>query len=82
MKTWIDMGDQIILMIDTNDNLINGNVNTTLKELGLREAILDKAIINRKLLFGFERAKIRSDVIKIWPNLSEAVLVHDSRANG
>ena len=46
------------------------------------EAILNETIINRKFPFGFERSKIRSDLIKILPNLSEAVFVHDSRANG
>jgi hypothetical protein len=42
IKVWKEAGDHIIIGMDANEDVRNGEVNTMFEGLGLREAILDK----------------------------------------
>jgi hypothetical protein len=42
IREWLDKGDQIILMLDLNDNVLNSEANTQLQSVGLEECILQR----------------------------------------
>ena len=48
IKTWLDNGDQIILMIDLNDDVLHSIANDKLESIGLREGIREREDIREK----------------------------------
>ena len=52
-ESWIELGDQIIVMVDLNDNVMRKIVTNVFNKLGLREAMLKTSKINTVIYLVF-----------------------------
>ena len=42
MSTWLEEGDQLLLLMDVNEDIRTGGTSKILLELGLREVLLEE----------------------------------------